>query len=83
MSNKEKYVSSSLDYMNFDELLTPEEVKLRKQCRKLMEEDIGPHLPKYIESASFPEFILPIFQKADLMKYFVNAPYGTGSRMML
>lgn len=49
----------------------------------MMEKEVAPHMSKYIETATFPEFTLELFKKADWMKHFVNAPYGTGSRMML
>lgn len=36
-----------------------------------------------METATFPEFTLELFKQKGWMKHFADAPYGTGSRMMM
>jgi len=57
-------VLSSLDFCFFDDLLTPEEVKLRKEVREFGEREVVPIANEYYEKAQLPEdLILKIGQQ--------------------
>ncbi|GAB2225386.1 hypothetical protein Drorol1_Dr00006178 [Drosera rotundifolia] len=47
------------DYYQFDDLLTPEEVAVRKKVRECMEKEVAPIMSKYWEKAEFPFHIVP------------------------
>lgn len=72
------YVDSSIEYLRFNELLTPEEDAIRKHVRKFAETEIAPYINDYVERAEFPEFLLPKIREVNLFDYFLKAPYGKG-----
>ncbi|GAB2292888.1 Acyl-coenzyme A oxidase 4, peroxisomal [Dionaea muscipula] len=47
------------DYYQFDDLLTPEELAVRKKVRECMEKEVAPIMSKYWEKAEFPFHIVP------------------------
>jgi acyl-CoA oxidase len=47
------------DYYQLDDLLTPEEQRLRMKVRECMEKEIAPIMAKYWEKAEFPFHIVP------------------------
>ncbi|KAK8928454.1 Acyl-coenzyme A oxidase 4, peroxisomal [Platanthera zijinensis] len=47
------------DYYQFDDLLTPEESLLRRNVRKVMEEEVAPIMAQYWEKAEFPFSVIP------------------------
>ncbi|KAF9596452.1 hypothetical protein IFM89_011281 [Coptis chinensis] len=47
------------DYYQFDDLLTPEEQRLRKNVRAIMEKEIAPIMTQYWEKAEFPFHVIP------------------------
>jgi alkylation response protein AidB-like acyl-CoA dehydrogenase len=36
----------------------------------------------YVEKAEFPEYLIPKFQKMELLKYFFKKPYGNGASIL-
>jgi len=53
-------VLSALDFCFFDDLLTSEEMKIRKEVREFAERQVVPIVSEYYEKAQLPE---AIFQK--------------------
>ena len=46
-----KHVSSALDFLNFDDYLTEEEQRIRKEVRKVLESEVLVQINDYIEKA--------------------------------
>ena len=81
-SAKTHFVDSSVDYLKFSDLLTPEEEAFRLQVRQLAEKEIAPYINDCIETASFPEHLLPVFRKSEYLLNFIPKPYGKDTTMM-
>ncbi|KAJ4782394.1 Acyl-CoA dehydrogenase [Rhynchospora pubera] len=47
------------DYYQFDDLLSVEEISLRKKVREVMEREVAPIMAEYWEKAEFPFHIVP------------------------
>lgn len=69
-------VFSSIDFCFFDDLLTPEEAKFRKEVREFSDTEITPIIADYYERAEFPEVVVEKMSKKDWIKYFAKKPYG-------
>jgi len=80
--NQPQPVLSSLDFCFFDDLLTPEEVKLRKEVREFSEREIVPNINEYYEKAEYPEPILEKVGKQGWFELFVKKPYGKDANAM-
>ncbi|XP_031109519.1 acyl-coenzyme A oxidase 4, peroxisomal-like isoform X2 [Ipomoea triloba] len=52
-------VTSTSDYYQFDDLLTPAERTVRMRVRECMERDVAPLMTKYWEKAEFPFEVIP------------------------
>lgn len=52
------YPTLAADYFNFDDLLTPELVELRKRIRNFMEKEIAPIVTEYWEKGVFPREVM-------------------------
>lgn len=81
-SSKTHYVESSVDYLRFADLLTPEEEAFRLQVRQLAEKEIAPYINDNIETATFPEHLLPVFRKSEYLSNFLSKPYGKDTSLM-
>jgi acyl-CoA oxidase len=79
---KTHYVDSAVDYLRFGDLLTPEEEAFRLQVRQLAEKEIAPYINDSIETASFPEHLMPVFRKSEYLFNFLKKPYGKGTSLM-
>jgi acyl-CoA oxidase len=55
-----KYISSSYDYLNFDDFLNEDEIKYRKRVRVFMEK-IRPRLMEFYQKQEFPKEIMNEF----------------------
>ena len=80
--SKAKSVLSCVDYNFFDDLLTPEEAKLRKEAREFAEKEITPVITEYYERAEFPEPLIEKFGQKDWLRLFVKQPYGENKNAM-
>jgi len=69
-------VFSSLDFCFFDDLLTPEEVKFRKEVRDFTEKEISPVISDYYERAEFPQPILEKMGQKDWLRSLTKRPFG-------
>lgn len=78
-SPKSHYVDSSLDYLFFSDFLNPEEQAMRKEIRQFCEQSLAPYINDSIETASFPDHLIPIIAKSDLLSHFIQKPYGKGT----
>jgi len=76
-------VLSALEFCFFDDLLTPEEVKLRKEVREFAEREVVPLANEHYDQAQFPEVILEKFGKQGWAKLVAKKPYGDGKNRML
>ena len=81
-TSKTHFVDSSVDYLRFADLLTPEEEAFRLQVRQLAEKEIAPYINDSIETASFPEHLLPVFRKSEYLFNFISKPIGKDTSMM-
>lgn len=81
-STKSPHVSSSLEFLRFPDLLTPEEESLRRQVRQIAEQEIAPFINDSIETCSFPEHLLPVFRKHNILQHFLQKPYGHGTSLL-
>lgn len=79
---KTHFVDSAIDYLKFTDLLTPEEEAFRQQVRQLAEKEIAPFINDSIETASFPEHLIPVFRKSEYLLNFLSKPYGKGTSLM-
>lgn len=79
---KTHFVDSAIDYLKFSDLLTPEEENFRQQVRRLAEKEFAPFINDSIETASFPEHLLPVLRKSELLFHFISAPIGKATSMM-
>jgi len=75
-------VFSSLDFCFFDDLLTSEEAKLRKEVREFADKEITPVINEYYERAEFPEPLVSKLGEKDWVKLFVKKPYGEDKNAM-
>ena len=75
-------VFSSLDFCFFDDLLTPEESKVRKEVREFAEKEIAPIISDYYDRAEFPEFLIEKIGQQRWTKLFGKKPYGDGGNPM-
>jgi len=73
---KSKIVASAVDYLYFDDLLTPEEKTLRKEIREFMEKEVAPVISRYVEKAEFPYDIVHKIGEKEWIKLFLKRPYG-------
>lgn len=81
-THSQNFVDSCVDYLNFPELLSPEDEKLRKAVRQIAENEIAPFINDSIETASFPEHLLPVFKKHEILLHFLPPPYGKGTSLL-
>jgi len=81
-TSKTHFVDSSIDYLRFADLLTPEEEAFRQQVRQLAEKEIAPYINDSIETASFPEHLLPVFKKSEYLLNFIPKPFGKDTSLM-
>lgn len=79
---KTHFVDSAVDYLRFADLLTPEEEAFRLQVRQLAEKEIAPYINDSIETASFPEHLLPVFRKSEYLFNFLKKPFGKDTSLM-
>ena len=77
-----QHVLSALDFCFFDDLLTPEEVKLRKQVREFAEKEIVPIISDYYDRAEFPESLIEKIGKQPWVRIAAEKPYGDGGNPM-
>ena len=56
---KENYLKDPLEFLRLEELLPQDINARRKEFRKLLDEEIAPLIPDYVERAEFPRQILP------------------------
>jgi len=75
-------VLSSLDFCFFDDLLTPDEVKLRKEVREFGEREVSPIANEYYEKAQLPEDLILKIGQQRWTKLFAKKPYGDGGNPM-
>jgi len=75
-------VLSSIDFCFFDDLLTPEEVKLRKDVREFADKEITPIISDFYDRAEFPDPLVPKLAEKDWVKLFVKKPYGEDKNAM-
>ena len=59
---KENYLKDPLEFLRLEELLPPDINARRKALRKLLDEEVAPLIPEYVERAEFPRQILPKFK---------------------
>lgn len=59
LSQNRPYLADPLHFLKLDSLIPPEINKHRLNLRKLLESEIAPLIPKYVESATFPTEIIP------------------------
>jgi acyl-CoA oxidase len=82
--NKKKettIINSSYDYLNFDELLTKEEISERKRLREYLEKEVTHKLPEYIQKEIVPvDIIRSIFKNFPNIANFNMNGYGMKSR---
>ena len=71
-------VLSSVDFCFFDDLLTPEEVKIRKQVREFAEKEIAPIISDYYDRAEFPESLIEKMGEQPWMRLAAKKPIGDG-----
>ncbi|XVE76567.1 hypothetical protein DITRI_Ditri12bG0183800 [Diplodiscus trichospermus] len=64
------------DYYQFDDLLSPEDLAVRKKVREFMEKEVAPIMAEYWEKAEFPFQILP---KLDALRIAGLNTKGHGS----
>ena len=81
-TSKINYVDSAVDYLRFSDLLTPEEEKFRLQVRQFAEKEIAPFINDSIETASFPEHLIPALRKSEYLFNFISKPIGKENSMM-
>eukprot|EP01027_Heterolobosea_sp_BB2_P003222 GEZU01004885.1.p1 GENE.GEZU01004885.1~~GEZU01004885.1.p1 ORF type:complete len:446 (+),score=116.90 GEZU01004885.1:105-1442(+) len=62
-SSPSRSSSSASDYLQLDDLLTPEEIALRYKVREFAEKEIRPVIDAYAERAEFPHFLVPKLAK--------------------
>ena len=74
-----KIVSSSWEYLDLHELLTPEEEKFRQQWRHFLETEVKDSIIPYVEKAQFPDYLMPKLREIGIGKYFFAKPYGHGT----
>ncbi len=75
-------VLSALDFCFFDDLLTAEEVKVRKEVREFAEREVAPIINEYIDKAEFPEPLIGKLGQQRWTKLFGRKPYGDGGNPM-
>ena len=76
------YVDSAVDYFRFSDLLTPEEEALRKEVRAFAETSVAPFINDCIETAKFPDHLIPAFRKSDIFSHFISKPLGKGTSLL-
>jgi len=76
------YIDSSIDYLRFSDLLTPEEEALRKEVRAFAETSIAPYINDSIDAAKFPDHLVPVIRKFDLFSHFISKPIGKGTSLI-
>lgn len=81
-SKKNHFVDSSFDYFYFSDLLTPEEESLRKEIRLFAEKSIAPYINESIETAKFPEHLIPAFRSSEIFSHFISKPIGKGTSLI-
>lgn len=69
-------VYSSVDFCFFDDLLTPEESKLRKEVREFAEKEVVPTINDFCEKAEFPTEIIEKIGQKGWLEYMMKKPYG-------
>jgi acyl-CoA oxidase len=71
--SSETYLKDPLEFLRLDELLPAELNSRRKELRRMLDSEIAPLIPEYIERAEFPHQILP-----KLRPFFglMNGGYG-------
>lgn len=75
------YIGSSIDYFRFSDLLTPEEEAIRQQVRSFAESEIAPNINESIETAKFPDHLIPAFRRSDIFSHFISKPIGKGTSL--
>lgn len=75
-------VWSSLDFCFFDDLLTPEEVKLRKDVRDFADKEITPIISDAYDKAVFPDTLAEKIGEKGWVNLFVKKPYGEDKNPM-
>ena len=65
------------DLIDFDALLTPEELELRNQVRAFVQAEIKPNIARWYEEAHFPLEIVPKMAKLGLLGMHLDG-YGCG-----
>jgi len=77
-------VLSAVDFCFFDDLLTPEEAKLRKEVREFAEREVAPIINDFYDKAELPESLVGKIGQQRWTKLFAQKPYGeAGSPMSL
>ena len=64
---REGAVVEPADLINFESLLTPEELALKAQVRALVDDQIRPHIAEWYENAYFPLEIVPDMARLGLL----------------
>jgi len=75
-------VLSALDFCFFDDLLTSEEMKIRKEVREFAERQVVPIVSEYYEKAQLPEAIFQKFGQQGWAKLLAKKPYGENKNPM-
>jgi len=75
-------VLSAIDFCFFDDLLTPEEAKLRKEVREFAEREVAPIINESYDKAQFPESLVEKIGQQHWTKLFAQKPYGEAGTPM-
>lgn len=76
-----KFVDDAKAWMHFDALLPASTKEVTKKIRATLgEEKVYNRILDYVETAEFPQDLIPALKKLDLCKYFYKSKYGMGDK---
>ncbi|CAD8062535.1 unnamed protein product [Paramecium primaurelia] len=68
-----------MEYLSLYDLLTPEELEVRKAVEAFVAKEVTPKINDYVEAAQFPTEIVNAVKPLKLFHHFLNKPYGHGT----